>query len=82
MGEKHGQEMRGLTRWDPFGELETFARWDPFGELETFARWDPLRVLVGRGRFSRLMEEMFGERSFARGELVPSLDSTRPIAST
>ena len=61
MTEKHEQETKGLARWDPFGELEAFTR-------------DPFRALVGRGRLGRLMEEMFGERSFARGELVPSLD--------
>ncbi|HBZ69465.1 MAG TPA: hypothetical protein DEP35_06935 [Deltaproteobacteria bacterium] len=62
MAEKHEQETKGLARWDPFGELEAFTRWDPF------------RALMGRGRLSRLMEEVFGERPFARGELVPALD--------
>ena len=62
MAEKHEPEIKALSRWDPFSELEAFTRWDPF------------HALVGRGRFSRLMEEMFGERSFARKELVPSLD--------
>lgn len=62
MAEKHEQEMKALTRWDPFSEL-------------AFTRWDPFRALVGRGRLSRLMEEMFGERPFARGELLtPALD--------
>jgi HSP20 family protein len=64
MAEKHEQETKALTRWDP----------DPFGELEAFTRRDPFRAFVGRGRLSRLMEEMFGDRPFARGELVPALD--------
>ncbi|HME71323.1 MAG TPA: hypothetical protein VKM54_15840, partial [Myxococcota bacterium] len=62
MAEKHEQETKGLAPWDPLRELETFTRWDPF------------RAVVGRGRLSRLMEEMFGDRPFARGELVPALD--------
>ena len=62
MAEKHEQETKALARWDPFGELEAFTRWDPF------------RALVGRGRLSRLMEEVLGDRPFARGELAPALD--------
>jgi HSP20 family protein len=63
MAEKHEPEMRALTRWEPFGEFEALTRWDPF------------RALVGRGRFSRLIEDLLGERPFARGELLaPALD--------
>ena len=63
MAEKPEQETKALTRWDPFGELEPFARWDPF------------RALVGRRGFSRLLEDIFGELPFARGELLtPALD--------
>ena len=62
MAEKQESESRSLTRWDPFEDLEAFARWSPFREL-------------GRhGRLSRLMEEMFGGRSVARGDLAPALD--------
>jgi HSP20 family protein len=63
MAEKPEQETKALSRWDPFGELEAFTRWDPF------------RALMGRGRLSRLFEDMFRERPFARGELlIPVLD--------
>jgi HSP20 family protein len=63
MAEKHEEETRALTGWHPFGELAPLARWDPF------------RGLVGRRRFSRLLEDIFGELPFARGELLtPALD--------
>jgi len=62
MAEKQESQARSLTRWDPFEDLEAFTRWSPFREL-------------GRhGRLSRLMEEMFGGRSLAHGELAPALD--------
>lgn len=62
MTEPQQKESQSLTRWDPFEELEAFARWSPFREL-------------GRhGRLRRFMDEIFGERSLARGEPLPALD--------
>ncbi|HME73159.1 MAG TPA: Hsp20/alpha crystallin family protein [Myxococcota bacterium] len=55
-------------------ETKSLARWDPFEDLEAFARWSPFRELARHGRLSRFVEELFGERSLARGEHTPALD--------
>jgi HSP20 family protein len=60
MAEKQERESSSLTRWDPFEEA--------------FARWSPFRELARQGRFGRLLDEMLGERPFARGEHLPALD--------
>jgi HSP20 family protein len=62
MAEKQEKETRTPARWDPFGELLGWERGWPFRE-------------VGGPRFSRMLEEFFGERAKGQG-LVPALDIT------
>jgi len=61
MAEKQQEETRLPARWDPFGELFGGQRW-PFREM-------------GGPRFSRMLEELFGERGKGQG-LMPALDIT------
>ena len=62
MTEKQERETKSLSRWDPFQDLEASALWSPFRELGP------------QGRLRRFVDEMFGERSRARGEHIPALD--------
>jgi len=63
MADKKERESKGVTRWDPFGELEA---WEPLRD------W-PFREFGASSRLARMMEEMFG-RSSRRGQLVPAID--------
>ena len=63
MTDKKERESKGVTRWDPFGELEA---WEPLRD------W-PFREFGASSHLARMMEEMFG-RSSRRGQLVPAID--------
>ena len=62
MAEKQEKESRLPARWDPFSELLGGERGWPFRE-------------IGGPRFSRMLEEFFGERGKGQG-LIPALDIT------
>ena len=63
MAEKKEGGPKGVTRWDPFGELEA---WEPLRD------W-PFREFGGSSRLARMMEDMFG-RPARRGQLLPAID--------
>ena len=63
MADKKERESKGVTRWDPFGELEA---WEPLRD------W-PFREFGASSRLTRMLEEMFG-RPARRGQLVPAID--------
>jgi HSP20 family protein len=70
MAEKKESGSKGVTRWDPFGELEA---WEPLRD------W-PFREFGASSRLARMMEEMFG-RPARRGQLLPAIDVSEDDAN-
>jgi len=66
MSEKHEKSERrtgGVTRWEPFADLDLFERWMPFREL-----------LAPSGRLGRLLEGFSGETARLPRAFAPAVD--------